>query len=74
VTQITTPTLLMWGERAALFPRDDQDRLLAARGARLKVYQPTGYRPNWEQPEQVAADLTIFGSGRHRGLRHRCSP
>lgn len=59
--RITTPTLLMWGERDALFSREDQDRLLAAiKGAQLRVYQETGHCPNWERPEEVAADLQEF--------------
>lgn len=59
--RITAPTLLMWGERDALFPRGDQDRLVAAiRGAILKIYPETGHCPNWECPERVAADLQSF--------------
>lgn len=59
--QITTPTLLLWGEQDALFPRDDQDRLVGAiRNARLMVYPETGHCPNWERPERVAADLLHF--------------
>jgi non-heme chloroperoxidase len=58
---IEMPTLLLWGDRDALFPREDQDRLLATiPGAELKVYAETGHCPNWERPEQVAADLQTF--------------
>jgi pimeloyl-ACP methyl ester carboxylesterase len=61
LAQITAPTLLIWGEREALFPREDQDRLVAAiPGARLIIYPQTGHCPNWEHPEQVAADLVAF--------------
>ena len=61
LTRIAAPTLLIWGERDALFPRDDQDRLMAAiRGATLRIYPETGHCPNWERPEQVAADLSAF--------------
>jgi non-heme chloroperoxidase len=61
LTRISAPTLLLWGERDALFSRADQDRLVAAiKGARLKIYQETGHCPNWERPELVAADLREF--------------
>ncbi len=58
---IAAPTLLIWGERDALFPRSDQDRLMAAiRNATMRIYEETGHCPNWERPEQVAADLRAF--------------
>jgi pimeloyl-ACP methyl ester carboxylesterase len=56
--QIAAPTLLLWGDRDALFSRVDQDRFLAALpAARLKVYEETGHCPNWEHPERVAAAI-----------------
>jgi len=59
--RITVPTLLLWGERDALFQRADQDRLVAAiRNAKITIYQETGHCPNWERPELVAADLQQF--------------
>ena len=59
--RIAAPTLLLWGDRDALFPREDQDRLAALiPGARLRVYAETGHCPNWERPERVAADLVEF--------------
>ncbi len=55
------PTLLLWGDRDALFAREDQDRLVAAiPHATLKIYPDIGHCPNWECPEQVAADLHAF--------------
>jgi non-heme chloroperoxidase len=55
------PTLLMWGDRDALFSRADQDRLVAAiPGATLKIYPEIGHCPNWECPEEVANDLRAF--------------
>jgi pimeloyl-ACP methyl ester carboxylesterase len=57
-------TLLIWGEHDALFPGTDQDRVTdAVRDATLKVYPDTGHCPNWERPEQVAADLVEFLDG-----------
>ena len=59
--RITAPTLLMWGERDALFPGDDQDRLVRAiPRARLRTYRNIGHCPNWECPDIVAADLDAF--------------
>lgn len=58
---VTAPTLLLWGDSDALFDRGQQDRLLAALpDARLRVYEDTGHCPNWERPEDVAADLNAF--------------
>ena len=59
--RLTTPALLLWGERDALFPRSDQERLASKLpDARLTIYQETGHCPNWERPELVAADLLDF--------------
>ena len=56
--RIEAPTLLLWGDRDALFSRSEQDRFMEALpAARLKVYEETGHCPNWERPEQVAADI-----------------
>jgi non-heme chloroperoxidase len=61
LARITAPTLLMWGTRDALFSKLDQDRVLGQiRGARLRTYQEIGHCPNWECPEQLAADLRAF--------------
>jgi pimeloyl-ACP methyl ester carboxylesterase len=58
---IMAPTLLLWGERDALFSRDDQHRLAAAiPNTRLEIYPETGHCPNWERPAEVAADLAAF--------------
>jgi non-heme chloroperoxidase len=59
--QITAPTLVLWGDQDALFPRSEQDRVIAALpNARLRVYPDTGHCPNWERPVQVAADIAQF--------------
>jgi pimeloyl-ACP methyl ester carboxylesterase len=60
-TEITAPTLLLWGDQDALVPRAEQDVLLCAiPSARLVVYQGAGHSPNWEQPERVAHDINTF--------------
>ncbi len=59
--RITAPTLVLWGERDALFRRVDQDRFVAAvSGATFRMYPEVGHCPNWECPELVAADLGAF--------------
>jgi pimeloyl-ACP methyl ester carboxylesterase len=58
---VATPMLLLWGDQDALFPRNHQDRFMAAcPRARLTVYEGTGHCPNWEDPEKVAADIGAF--------------
>jgi non-heme chloroperoxidase len=59
--RIAVPTLLLWGEHDAYFPRAEQDELVAALpNARLQVYAEAGHSPQWERPELVARDLSAF--------------
>lgn len=59
--RIGAPTLLLWGDRDAIFGRADQDALFAGiRGARLLVYAGNGHSPHWEDPVRFAADVTAF--------------
>jgi non-heme chloroperoxidase len=61
VGRIAVPTLLLWGDRDALFSRSEQDRFLEALpSAELIVYADTGHCPNWERPDDVAADISRF--------------
>ncbi len=61
---VAVPTLVLWGEQDALFPRDDQERIAAAiPHARLRLYPGIGHCPNWECPDEVAHDLIAFMSG-----------
>jgi pimeloyl-ACP methyl ester carboxylesterase len=58
---ITSPTLIVWGDRDQLLSREQQEQLAAAiTGSRLLVYKNTGHLVLWEQPERVARDLTNF--------------
>ena len=69
---ISAPTLLLWGDRDALFPRDDQDRLAAAiPEATLRIYPEIGHCPNWECPDEVARDVVMFlrEEGKGKGER-----
>jgi non-heme chloroperoxidase len=42
--EVDVPTLILWGEQVALFPREEQERLASAiPGATLKIYPETGH-------------------------------
>lgn len=59
--KISAPTLIMWGEMDAYFPRSDQETLAALiPQATLRVYEQVGHNPHWEQPAQFVADLEQF--------------
>jgi pimeloyl-ACP methyl ester carboxylesterase/tetratricopeptide (TPR) repeat protein len=61
LTQVDTPTLLLWGDKDAYVPRSAQDRLLTVLGrARLVVYDGAGHGFHWEDPGAVARDITAF--------------
>jgi pimeloyl-ACP methyl ester carboxylesterase len=58
---IAVPTLVIWGDRDGLIPREDQERFLAAiPTARLIVYEGAGHVVHWEQPGRVADDVAAF--------------
>ena len=59
--RVTASTLVLWGDKDALFPRAEQDGLVRGiRGARLVVYPEVGHSPHWEDPDRVVADLREF--------------
>ena len=61
LAKIKAPTLILWGDKETVFPRSEQDLLLAALpNARLKVYEDTGHSMHWERPERFAKDLQEF--------------
>lgn len=58
---LRVPTLVLWGDKDSVFPREAQTALLSALPqARLKVYPDTGHALPWERPEECAADLVDF--------------
>lgn len=58
---LDVPTLILWGDRDAFFPRDEQERLARAiPGARLEVYPETGHALHWERPEETVRDVEAF--------------
>ena len=59
--EIDPPALVLWGERDALSPREEQERLAAEiPDATLRVYPDTGHLVHWERPEWVVRDLEAF--------------
>ncbi len=62
--EIGAPTLILWGERDALLPREEQERRAAAiPDATLRVYPDTGHAVAGERPEWVVRDLEAFMGG-----------
>ncbi len=59
--RIDTETLIVWGDKDAMFPSADQTALAGAiRGSRLVIYAGVGHSPQWEDPERFASDLMAF--------------
>lgn len=59
--RITAPTLIVWGDADAFFPRADQDVLLQGiPRSTLTVYEGCGHCPSWEDPARFAQDLLAF--------------
>lgn len=68
LSSVRVPTLIMWGEHDAVFPRSEQ-LLLQARiaGSELRLYRGVGHTPHWEVPAEVVRDLEAFFA--RRGTR-----
>ncbi len=59
--EIQAPTLVVWGDQDGIFPRADQDALVAAiPNARLSVYPQTGHGLHWERPREFTHELEKF--------------
>lgn len=55
------PTLIVWGDKDALFGPDDEAALRAAiPHARFVTYEGVGHGVQWEVPERVAGDVGSF--------------
>lgn len=53
---LTVPTLVVWGDRDAIVPREHAERVAAAiPGAQLRWLEGCGHTPAEEQPEALAA-------------------
>jgi pimeloyl-ACP methyl ester carboxylesterase len=56
--QISAPTLILWGDRDAVFLGEDQDRLQRrVPGAELRVVPDVGHAYHWEVPELLVKEL-----------------
>jgi pimeloyl-ACP methyl ester carboxylesterase/tetratricopeptide (TPR) repeat protein len=61
LTEISTPTLLVWGDRDTFVARTEQDALKRAiAGSRLVTYAGVGHSPHWEEPARFAAQIAGF--------------
>ena len=61
ISRIKAPTLILWGDRDAYFPRSEQEILTSAiAGAQLSIYNGVGHALHWEEPARFAADLAAF--------------
>lgn len=61
---IKAPTLIVWGDQDARYPRGEQEALASAiAGARLLVYHGAGHLLHWEEPQRFASDLVRFVGG-----------
>lgn len=61
--RIDVPTLVVWGDRDAMAPAGDQQRIVRAiAGSRLLTYEGAGHALHWEQPARFAADVASFAS------------
>jgi non-heme chloroperoxidase len=64
LSEITAPTLIVWGDQDARYPRGEQDALAAAiAGSRLLVYHGAGHFLHWEEPQHFGSDLLTFVQG-----------
>ena len=59
--RITADTLIVWGDKDAMWSSADQAALAGAiRGSRLVTYAGVGHSPQWEEPERFTNDLLAF--------------
>jgi pimeloyl-ACP methyl ester carboxylesterase len=61
LARIKAPTLIIWGDQDTVVPLRDQEKLTAGiENARLLVYPGAGHAIYWEEPGQVASDISVF--------------
>ena len=59
--RITADTLIVWGDKDAMWSSADQAALAGAiRSSRLVTYPGVGHSPQWEEPERFTNDLLAF--------------
>lgn len=68
LSQITAPTLIVWGDQDTRYPRGEQEALASEiAGSRLLVYHGAGHLLHWEEPQRFASDLVTFVEGLSKG-------
>ena len=61
LARVRIPTLIVSGDRDAVFTRAAQQALIAQLPqSRSAIYPETGHAPHWERPERFARDLVAF--------------
>ena len=61
LTEFKAPTLILWGEKDAAFPRVCQERLQQLLPhATMKAYPVVGHNLHWEIPGRITADIAAF--------------
>jgi pimeloyl-ACP methyl ester carboxylesterase len=61
--KISAPTLIVWGDRDARYPRSEQDALAQAiAGSRLVVFPGAGHHLHIEEPERFGGVLASFAA------------
>ncbi len=61
LNKIKAPTLIVWGDKDVVIPRNDQETLLERiAGSRLVVYPGAGHALYWEEPAHFASDIVAF--------------
>jgi pimeloyl-ACP methyl ester carboxylesterase len=64
LSRIKAPTLILWGDQDARYPRGEQEALASAiESSRLLVYHGAGHLLHWEEPQRFASDLVTFVEG-----------
>ena len=63
IDRIAVPTLVVWGDRDAMCPPGDQERIVRAiEGSRLLTYAGAGHALHWEEPARFANDIASFAN------------
>ena len=61
LSKIKAPTLIVWGDQDARYPRSEQEALVRAiTDARLVIFSGAGHFLHWEEPERFSAGLVTF--------------
>ncbi len=58
--RIQAKTLVLWGEKDAIFTRDDQELLISKIAKSRFIAYEAGHALHWEIPERAAKDVSLF--------------